>query len=508
RRHRPRRHGAHRAQSLAHGGERGPRRAGVRRRGGAVPPVPRRARHLRPSLHPRAPPRLGRAAGARRARGRRRRGGARRAGAAARLARARARDAGDALPARHLPRLELCRAGGALPRLSAAGALDAAAGQRRKRERRAALAHARQRRLLRPAQLPAVRFAAPRGLEGGGAHRRHADQAVHGRERGRALARLAAAARRPRARAAPVAHGGLGARRGAQRRELRPAAARHRDRAVARRAAPRGLPAGPGPVQERMKALPHPLSAEMRVITLRDLVWLAGSLAIVAAPHAMRAPWWLTLLTLCLFAWRFYYAITRTPLPSRWLILAVAFVGLTGVWIEYRTLFGRQPGVVLLLLFAGLKLLESRTHRDGAAAAFLGYFLIITNFLYTQSIPTAALMACGAFAITATLVGFSAPQRPSAANLRTAGLLVAHAVPAALVLFLLFPRVQGPLWGMPQDAFVGMTGLSETMAPGNLSRLAQSDAIAFRAAFEGEAPPQAARYWRGPVLWDFDGRTW
>ena len=257
-----------------------------------------------------------------------------------------------------------------------------------------------------------------------------------------------------------------------------------------------------------MKALPHPLSAEMRVITLRDLVWLAGSLAIVAAPHAMRAPWWLTLLTLCLFAWRFYYAITRTPLPSRWLILAVAFVGLTGVWIEYRTLFGRQPGVVLLLLFAGLKLLESRTHRDGAAAAFLGYFLIITNFLYTQSIPTAALMACGAFAITATLVGFSAPQRPSAANLRTAGLLVAHAVPAALVLFLLFPRVQGPLWGMPQDAFVGMTGLSETMAPGNLSRLAQSDAIAFRAAFEGEAPPQAARYWRGPVLWDFDGRTW
>jgi transglutaminase-like putative cysteine protease len=246
----------------------------------------------------------------------------------------------------------------------------------------------------------------------------------------------------------------------------------------------------------------------MRVMTLRDLVWLAASLAIVAAPHALRAPWWLTLLTLCLFAWRFYYALTRTPLPSRWLVLAVAFIGLVGVWIEYRTLFGRQPGVVLLLLFSGLKLLESRTHRDGAAAAFLGYFLVITNFLYTQSIPTAALMGCGAFAITATLVGFSAPQRPSAANLRTAGLLLAHAVPAALVLFLLFPRVQGPLWGMPQDAFVGMTGLSETMAPGNLSRLAQSDAIAFRAAFTGEAPPQAARYWRGPVLWDFDGRTW
>ena len=76
------------------------------------------------------------------------------------------------------------------------------------------------------------------------------------------------------------------------------------------------------------------------------------------------------------------------------------------------------------------------------------------------------------------------------------------------MLFLLFPRVQGPLWGLPQDAYAGMTGLSDSMAPGNLSSLAQSDAIAFRAEFVGEAPPHAQRYWRGPVLWDFDGRTW
>ena len=102
----------------------------------------------------------------------------------------------------------------------------------------------------------------------------------------------------------------------------------------------------------------------------------------------------------------------------------------------------------------------------------------------------------------------AAPQRALRANLRTAGLLLAHAAPAALVLFLLFPRVQGPLWGLPQDAYAGMTGLSDTMAPGNLSQLALSDAIAFRAEFEGEPPPPRLRYWRGPVLWDFDGRTW
>jgi transglutaminase-like putative cysteine protease len=257
-----------------------------------------------------------------------------------------------------------------------------------------------------------------------------------------------------------------------------------------------------------MIPLAHPLAPELRPVSTRDLAWLTGSLLLVIGPHAPRAPWWLLLLTACLFAWRYYCAVNRSPLPVRWLVIAIAAAAMAGVWLEYRTLFGRQPGIVLLALFAGLKLLETRTHRDAAVAAFLGYFLIITNFLYTQTIPTAMLMFVALFAITVTLIGFSAPQRAPSANARTAALVLAHAAPAALVLFLLFPRVQGPLWGLPQDAYTGMTGLSETMSPGNLSSLAQSDAIAFRAEFQSELPPPSLRYWRGPVLWDFDGRTW
>jgi len=252
----------------------------------------------------------------------------------------------------------------------------------------------------------------------------------------------------------------------------------------------------------------HPLAPEQRQVSARDLAWLIASLVLVIAPHALRAPWWLTLLTLCLFGWRLYFSLNRAPLPSRWLVLGVAAVAMLGVWIEFRTLFGRQSGILLLMLFSGLKLLETRTHRDAAIAVFLGYFLVITNFLYTQTIPTAAAMGAALFLLTATLIGFAAPQRPPRANLRTAGLLLAHAAPAALALFLLFPRVQGPLWGLPQDAYTAMTGLSETMSPGTLSSLALSDSIAFRAEFQTAPPPQPVRYWRGPVLWDFDGRTW
>jgi transglutaminase-like putative cysteine protease len=252
----------------------------------------------------------------------------------------------------------------------------------------------------------------------------------------------------------------------------------------------------------------NPLAPEQRPVGVRELAWLVGSLMLVIAPHATRAPWWLTLLTLCLYGWRMYFSLNRAPLPSRWLVLGVAAVAMLGVWIEHRTLFGRQSGILLLMVFSGLKLLETRTHRDAAVCAFLGYFLVVTNFLYTQAIPTALVMALGVFLLTATLVGFSAPQRPLPANLRTSALLLAHAAPAALVLFVLFPRVPGPLWGLPQDAYSGMTGLSETMSPGMLSSLALSDSIAFRAEFQTPPPPQAVRYWRGPVLWDFDGRTW
>jgi len=252
----------------------------------------------------------------------------------------------------------------------------------------------------------------------------------------------------------------------------------------------------------------QPLPPERRPIGARDLAMLAAGLAIVIAPHALRAPVWLTALSAALIAWRAAALAAPRLLPSMGVLLAVALLGMGGVWLEYRAIFGRTPGITLLVLFAGLKALESRNQRDAAALVFLTWFLAITNFLYTQSIPTALGMLAAVGVSIATLVGLAAPRRAPRANLRTAAVLVGQAVPAALVLFLLFPRVQGPLWGLPQDAYTGISGLTDQMAPGNLSQLTLSDAVAFRVDFRGDLPPRRTLYWRGPVLWDFDGRTW
>ena len=86
--------------------------------------------------------------------------------------------------------------------------------------------------------------------------------------------------------------------------------------------------------------------------------------------------------------------------------------------------------------------------------------------------------------------------------------LLALSVPLAAVMFLLFPRVPGPFWALPQVGGSGSTGLSDSMSPGSISKLVRSEAVAFRVSFFGEPPPPAARYWRGPVLERFDGRTW
>ena len=243
-------------------------------------------------------------------------------------------------------------------------------------------------------------------------------------------------------------------------------------------------------------------------IQLRHLFWLLAGLVLVAAPHAERLPWWLNLIALMLLVWRIYLGVGERALPKKWLLTLFVVGGMFGVYFTYRTIFGRDSGVALLVLFLSLKLLELERQRDAIVLILLAYFLALTNFFYSQTLPTAGLMLASVLVNTASLAHLAAPQRALGANLKTAGVLLAQAGPVMLILVFLFPRVQGPLWGLPQDAYSGVTGLSDSMSPGLISRLSQSDAIAFRVRFEKAPPARPQLYWRGPVFWHFDGRTW
>jgi transglutaminase-like putative cysteine protease len=243
-------------------------------------------------------------------------------------------------------------------------------------------------------------------------------------------------------------------------------------------------------------------------LPLHALVALLAGSFLAAVPHVTRLPWWVSLLAAGLFAWRVWAAWRSEPLPRRWLLILLVLFGIAGVYFTHRTILGRDAGVTLLVLFLALKLMETKNHRDAIVVTFLCYFLALTNFFYSQSLPTAGLMLATVLVLSTGLVGFCGPRRPIRESARVAGLLIAQGVPVMVILFFLFPRATGPLWGLPADAFAGTTGLSDSMTPGMISSLSQSDAIAFRATFEAAPPERRNLYWRGPVFTRFDGTTW
>lgn len=242
----------------------------------------------------------------------------------------------------------------------------------------------------------------------------------------------------------------------------------------------------------------------------RDTLFLMGAVALAVLPHAPHLPAWCSIGFFALFAWRLGLVFSGRWLPRpsvRW-VAAAACTG--AVVAQYHTLFGRDAGVALLVLFLGLKLMEMRARRDVFVVIFLCFFVMLTGFFYSQSIWSAAINVAALVALLAAMLTMQFDQREAdiGRRFRIAGVLLAQALPVAAALFVLFPRISGPLWGLPDDAHAGRTGLSETMAPGQISQLARSEEVAFRVRFAGEPPPPALMYWRGPTLGAFDGRTW
>ena len=237
---------------------------------------------------------------------------------------------------------------------------------------------------------------------------------------------------------------------------------------------------------------------------------LIASLALVIAPHVTWLPLWLTALTAAILGWRFFIARQNAPLPRKWLLFLLAVTAIAGVLLQYKTVFGRDAGVALLTLTVTLKLLEVKSEREVWLTVYLGYFLMLTHFLYSQSLFTAAYLLLVAWLFTTLLIAFSQPRArlPWSAQFKLSAKFLLQSVPVMLVLFVLFPRISGPLWSLPSDATAAQSGLSDSMAPGMISQLVQSDSVAFRVEYVGNLPPATQRYFRVLVMDRFDGYTW
>jgi protein-glutamine gamma-glutamyltransferase len=240
----------------------------------------------------------------------------------------------------------------------------------------------------------------------------------------------------------------------------------------------------------------------------RDTLFLLAVIAWTVLPHASHLPAWAIALTAIVLVWRGRLALVNAALPGRWVVVAVLALALGLTFWSYRTLLGKEPGVTLAVALMALKTLELRARRDAFVVFFLGFFLVLTHFLYSQSLVVALAMLVSVWGLMTALVlahmpvGQPSLKQASGLAARTALL----GAPVMALLFVLFPRI-GPLWGVPQDG-ISKTGLSNSLRMGSVAEVASDDAVAMRIRFEGTAPSPAELYFRGPVLTRFDGVEW
>jgi hypothetical protein len=246
------------------------------------------------------------------------------------------------------------------------------------------------------------------------------------------------------------------------------------------------------------------------ILPRAGLFRLLATLSIILVPHLQRLPIWATLLVILVVLWRGAAALRGWPMMPRIVRIGLALAAFSGVYASFGRVTGQTAGVALIVVMAALKLTELKARRDLMVMSFLMYFLLITHFLFSQELWTVAYLILCAILITGVLIDANHPggALPPRVLLKMGSRMIVQALPLMVVIFILFPRVPGPLWGLPSDAGASRSGLSDSMSPGDISRLIESDEIAFRVRFDGEAPPPRERYWRGPVFGFFDGKNW
>ena len=243
--------------------------------------------------------------------------------------------------------------------------------------------------------------------------------------------------------------------------------------------------------------------------SLEPLTWTTAALLSGVLLHIDRVPLWATATALLWAGWRFAHEIRPVRLPGTFAKAGVMLLLVVAVIAQFRTVNGLSAGTALLVVMGSLKLLETHTQRDRNIVIGASLFLLLAACLDRQSLLRAPLYLVHAWVCCAAL-GVTTRGNVGVSN-RTIALLAARslllALPLALVLFLFFPRMAGAFWTLPQSGSA-TTGLSDSMSPGSISSLGESDDPAFRVHFESDPPPPEERYWRGPVLHDFDGYTW
>ena len=210
------------------------------------------------------------------------------------------------------------------------------------------------------------------------------------------------------------------------------------------------------------------------------------------------------------------YLKRQQPFPKIGTFL-LTVLALGSIYLSYQSFIGVEAGVAVLSTFLFAKSLESKNRRDLIILFNFALFVAASSFLYSQSFGMAIVIV---LCLISCLIGlyriqtseFEQEQTTQRAALQQDAKHVAkfilYAIPFFLLLFIFFPRLP-PLWHIPIPENKGVTGISDSMSPGDIAELSQSSALAFRIIGDvSKLPPRSELYWRALVLDEYDGQRW
>ncbi|WP_180013230.1 DUF3488 and transglutaminase-like domain-containing protein [Acinetobacter sp. YH16031] len=206
----------------------------------------------------------------------------------------------------------------------------------------------------------------------------------------------------------------------------------------------------------------------------------------------------------------------RKPFPKIGTFLLTA-LALGGIYLSHQSFIGVEAGVAVLSTFLFAKSLETKNRRDLIILFNFALFVAASSFLYSQSFGMAIVII---LCLLSSLIGLyriqtsefqQSQQSPRIAlqqDAKYVGRFVLYALPFFILLFIFFPRLP-PLWHIPIPENKGITGIGDSMSPGDIAELSQSNALAFRIIGDvSKLPPRSELYWRALVLDEYDGQRW
>ncbi len=234
---------------------------------------------------------------------------------------------------------------------------------------------------------------------------------------------------------------------------------------------------------------------------------LVTALLVGIAAHAPFIPWWINLWCFSLWVYLLLAHRYSLQLPPKLVRIGLTIIAFTAIFMSTGRSFSNDAGIKLLCLMASLKPFEINNHRDRMITIFLAYFMVVSSLFFSTTIPMTLYMVVSVIIITGLLIRINHNEIPLTATMKLAGIITVQAIPLMLILFFLFPRLQGNFWGIHQRK-TGITGFSSTLSPGSVSGIVKNKAVAFRATFEGKKPDYKDLYWRGIVFQYFTGKQW